>query len=153
MSRMWWGCYLEEISMNAAGFFFFKFKSQVGMEKVMESGSWMVIWVEDGLMEVVAVKYPQREGDQSRGVKIEVGYQRKPLCCNHCKIFEHGTESQGNDWIIGLYKSRLGTEEDVAANLLKDDLKRSNAAGVGIVDGFQVVGRWNRVVSNQVVRG
>ncbi|KAI3759086.1 hypothetical protein L6452_06661 [Arctium lappa] len=44
---------------------------------------------------------------------------------------------------------RPGTEEEVATNLLKDALRRSNAAGVGIVDGFQVVGRWNRVVSNQ----
>ncbi|KAI3759078.1 hypothetical protein L6452_06651 [Arctium lappa] len=64
---------------------------------------------EDSLMEVVAVKYPQRKGDQIRP----------------------------------------GIEEEVAANFLKDALKRSNAASVGIVDGFQVVGRWNRVVSNQ----
>ncbi|KAI3727610.1 hypothetical protein L6452_16228 [Arctium lappa] len=68
---------------------------------------------EDSLMEVVAVKYPQRKGDQIRP----------------------------------------GTEEEVAANLLKDALRRSNVAGVGIVDGFQVVGRWNRVVSNQCDHG
>ncbi|PWA78481.1 hypothetical protein CTI12_AA215700 [Artemisia annua] len=93
------------------------------------------------------IEYPVIGNRPARVGKLDVKYQWKPPQCTFCSTFGHSTVS---------CKLRPRTDDENAANVLKAALNVNNSvlAKEGDVknndDGFLIVGKKNKIVSNSV---
>ncbi|GJS84798.1 zinc knuckle CX2CX4HX4C containing protein [Tanacetum coccineum] len=106
LRRMWRAYQLDEVIINDYGLYFLKFKSDEGMQYILENGPWLVdglplfiqkweagmvlieVDADLGLSDKIEVWYKSFR----RSMELRVEYPWKPLVCSHCKVFGHGLD-------------------------------------------------------------
>ncbi|GJX88148.1 zinc finger, CCHC-type containing protein [Tanacetum coccineum] len=96
---------LVRTMMNLKGIFFFTFSSNMGMESMLENGTWLIrslplilrkamigIHAEVELKDTLVVEVPKIEGNGYLFHTIRVEHEWKPTRCSTCKVFGHSLD-------------------------------------------------------------
>nr|GEW77816.1 hypothetical protein [Tanacetum cinerariifolium] len=179
LMRMWRVYDIEEITKTNSGIYYFKFKSEKGMKKVLESGPWLIqnvsivlnvwepgIWErclkKAGKMDFTRVLVEVSAEDELPNI-LEIEYP--PLGNRPARVGKLEVKYQWRPPLCTHCKTfghtmlsckgRPRTEEEIAAKTLRYVLKVGNSdlngkgKSVDVNDGFTLVGRKNKPVTSQ----
>nr|GEW54661.1 hypothetical protein [Tanacetum cinerariifolium] len=162
--RMWRVYDIEEITKTNFGIYYFKFKSEEGMKKVLESGPWLIqnvsivlnVW-EPGICGIGKIM-------SGVGKPLLMDNMTRERCLKKAGKIDFArvlVEVSAEDELPNILKIeypplvRPRTEEEIAAKTLRDVLKVGNSdlngkgKSVDVNHGFTLVGRKNKPVTSQ----
>ncbi|GJZ96143.1 RNA-directed DNA polymerase, eukaryota, reverse transcriptase zinc-binding domain protein [Tanacetum coccineum] len=127
LKRMWRPYQLDEIIVNEGGLYFFKFKSEDGLQNVIENGLWLVdkkpffcakvgcrrygrtsfarVLIEFDVANRIVDKVEIWYRSLNRTMELKVDYAWQPPVCSHCCFFGHSVKACNN---------RVLTKEEIA---------------------------------------
>ncbi|GKB17042.1 RNA-directed DNA polymerase, eukaryota, reverse transcriptase zinc-binding domain protein [Tanacetum coccineum] len=148
--RMWSKFGLKHILNNGNGVFVFKFDNLQGLQKVIESGPWIIklmnppleawsvkglsalasrivgVHAKKGLVDSIDVLYKSKESSEQYVKKVRVEYDWKPPVCSHYGVFRHINSRCAK---LGTQEGKVPGKENVNEGFINVNKKKINGAG------------------------